>query len=309
MSRRASGPRPTPSSRGSPILTASSASTSRDSNSSAIRSSTRKRLGAMHVWPALIRRPLTACAIVWSRSASASTTNGSLPPSSSTLFFSAAPAAAATNAPARSEPVSVTAATRGSAISFALTSGTLPGATSRLVNTPSGAPAGGEDLLERDRGAGDVRRVLEQRHVAGQQRGRGEADDLPEREVPRHHGEDHADRLIGDDRGLVGVDAPRRAAPGPCSAKYSHARRALLDLERGLGQRLAHLARDQLAQLLGALAQHARDRAQQLARAPRPAAGARRRRPRAAVASAASICSGACSGSSRPPPRSRDRRR
>ena len=95
----------------------------------------------MQVWPAVIRRPLTACAIVWSRSASASTTNGSEPPSSSTLFFSAAPAAAATNAPARSEPVSVTAATRGSAISFALTSGTFAGPTSRLVNTPSGAPA------------------------------------------------------------------------------------------------------------------------------------------------------------------------
>jgi hypothetical protein len=59
----------------------------------------------------------------------------------STLFFSAAPAAAATNAPARSEPVSVTAATRGSAISLALTSGTLPAATIRLVKTPSGAPA------------------------------------------------------------------------------------------------------------------------------------------------------------------------
>ncbi len=84
---------------------------------------------------------MTACSIVMSRSASASTTNGSEPPSSSTLFFSALPAAAATKAPARSLPVSVTAATRGSAIERADTSGTLPAATIRLVNRPSGAPA------------------------------------------------------------------------------------------------------------------------------------------------------------------------
>ena len=61
-------------------------------------------------------RPCTATARRASRSASASTMNGSEPPSSSTLFLSAVPAAAATAAPARSLPVSVTAATRGSSM-------------------------------------------------------------------------------------------------------------------------------------------------------------------------------------------------
>ena len=58
-----------------------------------------------------------------SRSASASTMNGSEPPSSSTVFFSAWPASVATAAPARSLPVRVTAATRGSAIRAAVRSG------------------------------------------------------------------------------------------------------------------------------------------------------------------------------------------
>ncbi len=46
--------------------------------------------------------------------------NGSDPPSSSTLFFSVWPAAAATDMPACSDPVSVTAAMRGSSMSAAM---------------------------------------------------------------------------------------------------------------------------------------------------------------------------------------------
>ena len=42
--------------------------------------------------------------------------NGSEPPSSSTTFFRLRPAISATAAPARSEPVSDTPATRGSAM-------------------------------------------------------------------------------------------------------------------------------------------------------------------------------------------------
>ena len=62
---------------------------------------------------------------------------GSEPPSSSTLFLRACPAADATDMPARSLPVSVTAAMRGSSISPAMSLDS----TKRLVNTPSGRPA------------------------------------------------------------------------------------------------------------------------------------------------------------------------
>ena len=78
-----------------------------------------KRLAAMQVWPALSKRPFTAAATVLSRSASSSTTKASLPPSSITHFFSTLPAVAAMERPARSEPVSVTAATRGSRMTWA----------------------------------------------------------------------------------------------------------------------------------------------------------------------------------------------
>ena len=62
---------------------------------------------------------------------------GSEPPSSSTVFFNASPAAAATDMPAGSLPVSVTAAMRGSWMSAATS---LDG-MNRLEKAPSGRPA------------------------------------------------------------------------------------------------------------------------------------------------------------------------
>ena len=67
---------------------------------------------------------------------------------------------------------------------------------------PSGAPARAEQLLERERALRHVRRVLEQADVAGHQRRRGEADHLPEREVPRHHRQ-HRRRAAGSERTLA----------------------------------------------------------------------------------------------------------
>ncbi len=63
--------------------------------------------------------------------------NGSLPPSSSTTFLPAAPACSATARPAPTLPVSVTAATRGSA----MICGTWSIPMSSVWRTPSGAPA------------------------------------------------------------------------------------------------------------------------------------------------------------------------
>src|SRR5439155_658789 len=59
------------------------------------------------------------------------------PPSSSTVFFKCRPACSATWLPARSEPVSVTARTRGSAMTVAAASFERINAR----NSPSGKPA------------------------------------------------------------------------------------------------------------------------------------------------------------------------
>ena len=81
-------------------------------------------------------------------------------------------------------------------------------------------PGVGEEPLDRERAAGDVGGVLENDAVAGHERRRRGAEDLPEREVPRHHGEQHAQRLVGDEalprlrrHLLVGEERPP-----PCSA-------------------------------------------------------------------------------------------
>ena len=100
-----------------------------------------KRLAQTQLWPLLLKRDLTAVAAAASTSASASTTNGSDPPSSSTDFLMAAPAIDAIEDPARSLPVSVTAATRGSSTTRRETCGTSSAATTSARNSPAGAPA------------------------------------------------------------------------------------------------------------------------------------------------------------------------
>ena len=91
----------------------------------------------MQTWPQLPKREAIPAATAVSRSASASTMNGSEPPNSSTEGFSAAPANAATAAPARGEPVRVTPLIRGSSMIRPIAS--LP--TLMTANNPSGAPA------------------------------------------------------------------------------------------------------------------------------------------------------------------------
>ena len=122
---------------GSPVGAAAMASAKRLVNSSAMSLTTMKRLAQMQAWPLFCRRAVTARGIVWSRSAEAATTKGSEPPSSSTHFFRYLPAKEATERPARSEPVTVTAAMRSSAMmgSMRLDS------TNRLVKMPWGKPA------------------------------------------------------------------------------------------------------------------------------------------------------------------------
>ncbi len=108
---------------------------------SATDAATMKRFAQTQLWPALLKRALTAAAAAAGTSASSSTTNASEPPSSSTDFFDARPAAAPTAAPARLEPVSVTAAMRSSAIRQSTVWGTLASSMTSAVSRFAGSPA------------------------------------------------------------------------------------------------------------------------------------------------------------------------
>ena len=102
--------------------------------------------------------------------------------------------------------------------------------------------------------------MLEQRRIAGHERRRGEADDLPEREVPRHHREDDAERLVRDVALLrrrlhdLGGEEPLRVLGEELAAQG-----ALLDLGLGLGDRLAHLERHEARVAIASFAQQRRE--------------------------------------------------
>ncbi len=202
-----------------------------------------KRLAAMQLCPLFCTRPRTAAATAASTSASARTRKASEPPSSSTDGLSAAPAAAPMARPAPSDPVSVTAATRSSAMMPA----TAPLPTRSVWNTPDGTPASAGGVFEGEGAAAHVRRVLEDDDVAERERGREDADELPVREIPRHDGEEHAERFEDDARAGVGVDAAveargRRAQQAWGVARVVAARAgAFFDLGDGLCEWLAHL--------------------------------------------------------------------
>ena len=71
--------------------------------------------------------------------------------------------------------------------------------TKRLVKAPVGQAGPAEDVLEEQRRLRHVGGVLEQADVAHHERRRGEAHDLPQREVPRHDGQ-HRRRSAGSAR-------------------------------------------------------------------------------------------------------------
>ena len=96
-----------------------------------------KRLPAMQDWPLLLIRARTAVAAAAETSADGMTMKGSDPPSSSTDFFTWSAAMEATERPAGSEPVRVTALTLASA----RTPATSEPPISRVRKEPSGNPA------------------------------------------------------------------------------------------------------------------------------------------------------------------------
>ena len=235
------------SSIGSPTTSDCIRATNRRMNSSATASATMNRFAAMHDCPLLIARAVTAVFAAASRSALGMTMNGSLPPSSSTVFLTCSPAIDATLAPAPSLPVSVAAATRSSA--------TMPrdrvGADEQTLKDAARRAGFGEQLFERQRALRHVRRVLEQADVPGGERRRGEPNDLPEREVPRHHGQHDAERLERDValvRRRTSTRSSARNARGVVGVVAASGRALHGFLDRGF-DRLAHLERHEPAVL------------------------------------------------------------
>jgi hypothetical protein len=80
------------------------------------------------------------------------------------------------------------------------------GADEQCLKDARGCAGACEQVLQRERALRDVGRVLQQSDVAGRQRGRGEADDLPERKIPRHHRQHSAQRLKEDGVSAVRLD-------------------------------------------------------------------------------------------------------
>ena len=70
----------------------------------------------------------------------------------------------------------------------------------------AGKAGAADEGFDGERALGDVGGVLEQADVAGHERGREEAEDLPEGEVPGHDGEDDAERVPADVGVVFGGD-------------------------------------------------------------------------------------------------------
>ena len=168
---------------------------------------------------------------------------------------------------------------------------------SSTPNTPRGTAGVREQLADRQRAAADVGGVLEHRAVARAQARRGEAEHLPQREVPRHPGEHGAERLERDEAAravarerLVGEEL------GGMLREPGARERALLHLGAGLRQGLAHLGGDQRGERVAALEEQLadpRDQRAALGDGGRPPLRVRvPRRRRAAASTSRSECTG-----------------
>ena len=209
------------------------------------------RFAALHACPVFSKRPATAASTVASRSFVLSTRNGSDPPSSSTTFFRLRPGDLGDGGAGALRP--------GERDTLHPRVGDRVGdLLVRRVHVDVGAlrePGVGEDLLDRRRRFRALRRMLEHDRVAQRQVRAGEARHLVVGVVPRHDAEQHADRSAPDDRaalaldqldglvgeellGVVGVVAVDRAAE--------------IDLAERLVERLAHLALDDLGEVVAA---------------------------------------------------------
>ena len=121
-----------------------------------------------------------------------------------------------------------------------------------------------EGRFDGERASADVGGMLEQNGVAGHEGGHHRAEDLPVGEIPRHDGQNHAQRLKGDEAVLGRARGPfiGEQTRGMLGVILAH-ERTFTDLGARLGQRLAHFAGHEMRVNAGFAPQHRCHRAQQ----------------------------------------------
>ena len=133
----------------------------------------------------------------------------------------------------------------------------LAGLDEEGLEAAAGEACAADEGLDGERALRDVGGVLEQADVAGHERGSEETEDLPEREVPGHDGEDYADGVVADIAsfvllkavGVVGGDGFRGEDAGGVIGEVTAGGGALLYfLPRG-DEGLAHLGGHQGGEL------------------------------------------------------------
>ena len=212
------------SSIGSPTTSARMRSTNRVVNSSAIGSATMKRLAAMHDWPLLIVRAFTA---VVHGGVEIGARHHDERVAAAQLEHRLLDVLSGRRGDAASRAFAAGERRRGDAI-VGDDARDRVGSDEQSLKHAARRARLVEELLDRQRALRHVRRVLEQADVAGRQRRRREADHLPEREIPRHHGEHDAERLERDVAALVRRLRPaRRRESGGVVGVEAAARRAL----------------------------------------------------------------------------------
>ena len=213
------------------------------------------RLLELQAWPTFSIRVAQAVSAASSTSGVSRMMYGSDPPSSRTTFLRLRPACAATTVPARSEPVSETPRSRGSAI---IVGDLLVGGEDVRVHALGHAGVL-HDLRDRQGRGGAVLRVLDDDGVADDQGGGGEPGHLVIRVVPRHHAEHRADRQVLHPRGIMAGQRPVGEQRGAVVDVVLEDGGAELGLTDGLRGPLAHLLGDQRGQVGGALGEQLGD--------------------------------------------------
>ncbi len=122
---------------------------------------------------------------------------------------------------------------------------------------PRGKAGAAHQRLDCESALRDVGGVLQQADVARHQRGREKAEDLPEGKVPRHHGENDAERIPAHVAVVViGRDGLWREDAGGVVGVVAAGVGALQDLESRGCERLAHLERDECGEVFGLVLQN-----------------------------------------------------
>ena len=122
---------------------------------------------------------------------------------------------------------------------------------SSVWKTPSGEPARRNRSSSASAHCGTFEACLSSADVAGHQRRRGEADHLPEREVPGHHRQHRAERLIADRvarRAAGAVDDRPAAGIARRARRSSGSRWRTWPPRPRRAEQLAHLQRHQPAE-------------------------------------------------------------